>query len=330
MRNSNNKPIQNFILNNLPIFLLVCTVIVFSLFSDKFLQLSNFKNILVQASSNIILATGITFVLITGGVDLSIGSIMFLSGAIISKLICQNHPPILSCALAFVACIICGLLNSIFISKFRILPFIVTLAAMYFWRGTGLWLTETRALNLPDNFTRLSSFNFLGVPLPIIMVFIIVSVCQWILSKTVFGKHLYATGENIDGAQKAGVNTSRIIFTVYLISSVCAFIGSVISLSQIGALSPTFGLNKEFSAIAAAVLGGTSLFGGKGKVFPGTLAGALLIQTIENGLVVCNADPYLYQIAIAAVILFAVLIDCTRQIIAKKQNIRLIRPQEIV
>ena len=135
-------------------------------------------------------------------------------------------------------------------------------------------------------------------------------------------------GNNLGAAKKAGLNTSRLLGSVYLISGVCAALGCILSLTQLGAVSPTFGTNREFAAIAAAVLGGTSLFGGRGAVFPGTVLGAVLIQSVESGLVILNADPYLYPLVTSAIIFLAVLTDSVRTTLLARLGQRRIRREE--
>jgi ribose transport system permease protein len=139
-----------------------------------------------------------------------------------------------------------------------------------------------------------------------------VAVAHVVLTRTPFGRRVYAVGNSLEAARKAGLNTRRILALVYVISGLGAALGGILALAQLGAVSPTFGTNREFAAIAAAVLGGTSLFGGRGAVFPGTVLGAVFIQSVENGLVILNANPYLYPLVTSAMIFLAVLLDSTR------------------
>jgi ribose transport system permease protein len=205
-----------------------------------------------------------------------------------------------------------GAVNAVFIVRFRVMPFIVTLATLYLGRGLGLWLTETRAMNLPESLTWIGSNSLLGVPIPVAVLAAVLAAAHVTLEHTPFGRQLHATGHDPAAARKAGIRTSRILFAVYLVSGACAAIGSVVSLTQLGSVSPTFGQRYEFLAIATAVLGGTSLFGGRGKVFPGTVLGALLVQSVESGLVIVKANVYIYPLVIAAIIFLAVLIDGLR------------------
>jgi ribose transport system permease protein len=291
-----------------PLLLLLLAATVFGIMERRFLSWDNLTNILTQSSSSIVAATGMTFVLLTAGVDLSIGAAMFLCAAIAGKLALAGQPlPV--CIAAVLGCgALCGMVNGAAIVWLRVLPFIVTLATLYLGRGMALNLTETRAMNLPDVW--LSA----GRPAVAIgLALTIVVLAEITLRRTVYGRHLYAVGASSRTAGYAGLSSKRLVFSVYVISGVCASVAALLTLGQLGAVSPKFGENREFTAIAAAVLGGTSLFGGRGGVFPGAVFGALLMQCIETGLVMVNADPYLYPMIIASVIFAAVLLDSWRR-----------------
>jgi ribose transport system permease protein len=205
-----------------------------------------------------------------------------------------------------------GAFNAFFVTRVRVAAFIVTLATLFIGRGLGLRITETRALNLPDSFLQFGSTRFLSVPVPAWLFGAVLMIAHLALTRTPFGRQIFAVGHDVEMAKKAGIRTGRILALVYLISGVCAAIASMVTLGQLGAVSPKFGEQKEFAAIAAAVLGGTSLFGGRGNVLPGTLLGAVMIQTIENGLVVMNANPYLYPMVTSMVIFAAVMLESLR------------------
>jgi ribose transport system permease protein len=290
---------------------LLCMVVflVFGWLSPKFLEASNLVNILVQSSSLAIVAVGMTFVLLTAGIDLSVGSVMFIAAAVAGKLL-LNGWPLAMVLVVVVGCgFLCGLLNALFITRLKVLPFIVTLATLYAGRGFGLWLTETRALNLPENLLRLGTAKLFGVPVPILIFAAVLALAHQILQRMPLGRQIYAVGNDREAARKAGLHVERILLFVYVVCGLCAALGGLVAVAQLGAVSPTFGNQREFAAIAAAVLGGTSLFGGRGRVFPGTVLGAILIQTVENGLVIINADPYLYPLVLSVIIFLAVFCD---------------------
>lgn len=316
-------------LNNAPLVLFAGVFVAFGLQDARFLTAQNLSNIVVQSASTGVIAVGMTFVLLTAGVDLSVGAIMFLAAAVGGKLVLGGAPlglallAMLGIGSAF------GLGNALLVTRLRIIAFIATLGTFYLGRGFSLWMTETRAMNLPSSILAIGTGKLLGIPLPILIFAACVIVAHVVLRRTPYGRHIYAVGQDAERARKAGIRTRLVIGSVYVVSGICAATGSVLSLAQLGAISPTFGNNKEFAAISAAVLGGTSLFGGRGHVFPGTVLGAILIQSVENGLVVINADPYLYPLITSAIIFLAVLTDTTRTSLLAKLTRRRIRPVEL-
>ena len=310
--------IRDWLLSNPIVLLLAGIVLVFGMLTDGFLTWSNMVNILIQASALIIVACGMTFVLITAGIDLSVGAIMFVAGVVSGLLIVDG----LALGWAIAVVLICGLvfgaINAFFIVRVGIIPFVVTLATLYVGRGFGLHLSKTRAVNLPERFLDVGSSSWLGIPLPILIMIIIVLLLHLVLTYTRFGRHLYAVGEDAEKATRAGIQSPRILTIAYLICGFCAALGGFVAIAQLGAISPSFGLQNEFMAIAAAVLGGTSLFGGVGKILPGTVIGAILIQMIQNGLVIMNADPYIYPLVTGSLIFLIVLVDSRKNLRRQK------------
>ena len=311
-----------------PLALFVTVLLVFGVQSDKFFDLDNFTQILVQASSTAIVAVGMTFVLLVAGVDLSVGAVMFVGAALAGKLALAGCPLALSLLVMLATGFLAGGINALLITRLKVVAFIATLAMLYIGRGLGRWITQTRAMNLPDSFLALGSFKWLGVPLPLWIAGVVVVLAQIVLSKTPFGRQLYALGNNLEAAKKAGLRTTRLLASVYIICGLCAGLGGILALSQLGAVSPKFGEFYEFDAITAAVLGGTSLFGGRGNVFPGTVLGAVLLKTIFNGLVIVQADPYLYPLITSGIIFTAVLLDSLRSQLITRLSRRKIRLEE--
>jgi ribose transport system permease protein len=295
------------------LILLVLVMVLFTSISGSFLNTRNFMNILIQVSGLAIVAAGMTLVLITAGIDLSVGAIMFLAGVISGKLVTGGMSIFLALPVILLVGFIFGWINGLSIVRFRIVPFIVTLATLFMGRGLGLFISDTRAVNLPESFLSIGSMKLVGIPLPIVIMMAVLLTLHLILSHTTLGKQLYAIGNSQEKSRKAGIQVNRLLLIVYLISGLCAAIGGFVAIAQLGAISPSFGNQSEFTAIAAAVLGGTSLFGGRGGIFPGTFIGALLIQTIQNGLVIINADPYLYPLITASMIFAIVFIDSKKR-----------------
>lgn len=328
MNNTGNK-LKLILLKNSSAILFVVIFIVFGILSPKFLSYQNFENILTQASYIGIIAVGMTFVLLTGGIDLSIGAVMYMSAATAGVLIRDLNIPVwLALIIAVLIGLLFGAFNAFAILKLRILPFVVTLSTMVAGRGITLSITKSKAVTLPDAITSIGSTRLFGIPLPIIIFAIIIISAYIILKMTPLGRQIYAVGHDAEAAKKAGLNPTKIIATVYIISAVLAAIGGIVSVSQIGIINAGFGEGDEFDAIAAAVLGGTSLFGGIGSVFPGTVIGTVLIQMVQAGLVYLQVDLYLQPLVSAGIIFLAVFLDGIRNIYVQKLEKRNIRAEK--
>ncbi|HEY0793844.1 MAG TPA: ABC transporter permease [Chthoniobacterales bacterium] len=310
----------------LPYAVFVVVLVTFASLSSRFLQVQNFLNILVQAAPVAIAGIGMTFVLLTGGIDLSVGAVMYLSACILGVFFKSVAWPV--GLLLMMACgSVWGALNAVFITRLRVVPFIVTLATLFIARGAALYLSNTKMIFLPKEVTGLNRLYWFGIPFAIWTLAVVLAVAWVILRETPFGRQIYAVGADPVAAEKAGLKVGRILFLVYCISGACAGMGGFVSITQVGAVSPSFALEREFAVIAAAVLGGTSLFGGRGGV-GGTIFGAILIQTVNNGLVIINANPYIYPLVTAAIIFLAVLVDSLRERILKRLQARQIRVEE--
>lgn len=321
--NAGLRAIVTTLLRHAPTLLLALVLLTFGALSPRFLRLDNLIDILVHSSSVGIVAAGMTVVLLTGGIDLSVGAIMYVAAAVAGRLLLEADTPMPVAIAAMVAVgVVFGAINGLFVTWLGLLPFVVTLATLYVGRGYGLWLTNTRAMNLPDAFLAIGHSKLFGVPFPIIILALVILVLHVSLTRTPFGIQLYAVGNDPEAARKAGIGTRRVLLWCYVISGTCAAVGGIVSLAQLGAVSPTFGNRREFDAIAAAVLGGTSLFGGRGRVFPGTVVGAILIQAVYSGLVSLAVDPYLYPLITCAIIFLAVLVDLARTAALKRLKAR--------
>jgi ribose transport system permease protein len=292
------------------LFLLVICIV--GVQSDRFMTVENAVQIMAQAAPTIVVAVGMTFVLLTAGVDLSVGALMFIGAGLAGQLALAGWPLAVSATVMAAVGVAGGLVNATLVTRLGLVPFVATLATLYIGRGVGRWITETRAINLPEAFLAFGASSWLGVPAVAWVAAIVAAAGQFVLASTPFGRQLYAVGANAEAARKAGVNTRRITAAVYVISGACAGAGGLLALSQLGAVSPRFGELYEFDAITAAVLGGTSLYGGHGRVLPGTVLGALLLKTIFSALVSLQANPYLYPLITAVIIFAAVLVDTLR------------------
>ena len=315
------------LLRNAPVALFVVVLAVFGSLSDRFLDVQNFTNILIQASHIAILGIGMTFVLLTAGIDLSVGAVMYLSVALLGIYL-ADASPILAVPSMMAVGALFGLVNAFFVVRLRVAAFIVTLATLFIGRGLALWVTETRMVFYKDQILSLARAEFLGVPWAIWVFAIVFAVAWTVLNHTPFGRQVYAVGENPDAAAKAGINVPLVLTTVYAVSGACAGIAGFVSITQVGAAASSFAMEKEFAAVAASVLGGVSLFGGRGGV-AGTVFGAVLIQTVQNGLVIVNADPYIYPLVTSSIIFVAVFVDSQRSRILERLGRRRIRIEEV-
>ena len=309
-------------------FVFVAVFVVFSFLSDTFLEPQNLVNILVQSAALGIVAVGMTFVLLVAGIDLSVGSTMFLSAAVAVRLLSAGFPLWVAFLSMIVVGVIVGLINGLLSTKFGVPAFLVTLAVLYMGRGLGLLITETQQWNLPQSFLRVGQASILGIPSPVIIFAIVVVVAHFTLTKTPLGRQIYAIGDDRAAAEKAGIRVAPILILVFTICGVLAAVGGMVAVAQAGAVQPNFASGREFTVIAAAVLGGTSLFGGRGSVFPGSVMGAVLLLTIENGLNLINANPYSYPVISASIIFLAVLVDSLRNQQLSKLGQRKIRAEE--
>jgi ribose transport system permease protein len=317
------KKIYNLALNQTSILLFILLFIIFGLIAPRFLTLRSFQNILFTSSSLGILAVGMTMVLLTGGIDLSLGSNMYLTGVIVGILLNVVELPVwmvIPCALAVGT--LYGALNAFVITKLKIVPFVATLGTLLMGRGSGLVISRSKAIDFPPSITRFGSIDLFGVlPLPIFVFVAVVLLFHLLLVRTQFGRQVYAVGNNLEAAQKAGLRTGPIIARVYILCGMLASLASLVSLSQIGRFNPNFGSGIELQAVAAAVLGGTSLFGGIGAIFPGTFLGSIMIPMVQSGLVFVNMDIYIQPMVMYAIVFLAVFIDSVRsRQIAKRER----------
>jgi len=290
---------------------LLLEVILFSILSPHFLTTDNLLNVSLQTSINAIIAFGMTFVILTAGIDLSVGSIVALAGIVATLALKTSSPFVFPIGIlaGLGAGAISGLLAGILITRFRVTPFIVTLALMTIWRGLSFVITEGRPVwDLPPEFSLLASGRVFAVPVPTIVMVLVFISSHLVLTRTRFGRYVYAVGGNPEAARLAGIDTSGILRAVYTISGTLAAASAILLASRVNSGQPNAGVMYELDAIAAVVVGGTSLFGGKGSVI-GTLIGAFLIGVLRNGLNLLNVESYLQQVTVGLVILLAVMID---------------------
>ena len=291
---------------------LIILMAVITIINSNFLTANNLLNLLLQVTSNALIAFGMTFVILTGGIDLSIGSILALSSALTAGLLGSGMPVTLAILISLILGCILGMMNGLLISYGKLAPFIVTLATMTIFRGATLVYTNgnpiTKGLSDTFLFQFLGQGYIVGIPFPVIIMFIVFIVLYVLLHKTAFGKSVYAIGGNEKAAYISGVKLNKVKIIIYSISGIMASISGLIITSRLSSAQPTAGASYEMDAIAAVVLGGTSLSGGKGRIL-GTLIGALIIGVLNNGLNIIGVSAFWQQVVKGVVILIAVLID---------------------
>lgn len=288
-------------------------VIILSCITSSFLTGENILNVIRQISFNGMVAIGMTFVIITGGIDLSVGSVLALGALFTTSMCTQENPGSLVVAIlvGLAVATACGFLNGLMITKGKMAPFIATMAMMTMARGASLLFCNGRPIiNLTDEFKEIGTGSLL-LPIPILVFFLVIIVAYLVLYRSRFGRKVFAVGGNEAAAKASGVNIDRVKISVYMISSFLAGLSGIILAARMGAGSPIVGEGYELDAIAAAVIGGTSLSGGVGSVF-GTVIGTLIIGIISNGLDILNVSSYYQDIVKGLIIVIAVLIDRKR------------------
>lgn len=304
-----NLSIKDKLLKNKAILALIALCILISIVSPRFLTVSNISNVLTQVSVNAIIAIGMTFVILTGGIDLSVGSILAICGAVSAVIVKSTGSIFLAVTIPIIIGAGIGLFNGFFISKCRLQAFVATLATMTIFRGlTYVYTNGNPVSSLTNTYNNIANTKIGIIPLPVIFTIIITIIAYYFLNKTRFGRHLYAVGGNEDSARLSGIKTIKIKTIVYVVCGAAAGLSGIIATSRIGSASPNAGAGFELDAIASVVIGGTSLLGGEGSVI-GTIIGALIIGVLNNGLNLLNVSPFYQQIVKGVVILLAVLAD---------------------
>lgn len=294
-----------------PLIGLILLFVVIAVLNDRFISPTNLSNLLRQVSINALISFGMTFVILTGGIDLSVGSLLALSSALLASMIKSGVNPELSIIFAALIGLGLGLLNGIIVAYGKVAPFIATLATMTIYRGATLVYTNGNPISgLSDEpfFIALGRGDLAGVPVPAIIMLIAFLILFFVLRKTPLGRQTYAVGGNEKVSYIAGIKINRVKIVAYALTGLlCALAGAILT-SRLNSAQPTAGTGYELDAIAAVVLGGTSLAGGKGRI-TGTLIGALIIGTLNNGLNILNVSSFYQQVVKGIVILLAVIMD---------------------
>lgn len=307
--NPSKRYIQNSFLQRFGLLLVFLVLgFVLSLISDRFLQVSNLVNVTRQASINGIVSVGMTLVILTGGIDLSVGSVLALSAVIGADLMKQGMPVIFAVLIALSIGAVMGAFNGLMITHWHIPPFIATLGTLTVGRGLTLMYTQGQPVTgLPESFRFLGAGSVGPIPMPIIVAALTFVLAYIMLTRTRTGEHIYMLGDNPTAARLAGINIHATTILVYALSGFCAALAGLVLIARLDSAQPVIGSGYEFNAIAAVVVGGTSFAGGEGTLI-GTLLGALLLETLNNGLNLMNVSSLWEQvvkgIVIAASLLF--------------------------
>ncbi len=320
--------IRQLLLNNSTIVLFIVVFIIFGIWSPLFYSPENITNIIKQAAFTGIVAVGMTFVLLTAGIDLSVGSNMYLSVVVSGLLMRSTGIDVLpALIISLIVGTLFGAFNAFCIVRLKIIPFMTTLGTLIIGRGIGTALTESKQIDFPEKMNDFGQTLFLGIiPMPIVVFALVMLAGYVLLTRTQFGRQIYAIGNDPEAARKAGIDVDRVMALVYILCGFFAGLAGFVLVSQLGGrVDRSFGEGREFDAIAAAVLGGTSLFGGVGNVF-GTFVGALLIQMVQTGLQFNLVNLYLQPMVKAVVIFLAIFFDSLREASQKRLKRRFIRP----
>lgn len=303
--------LNNMIDRFLPIVGLTLLVVVITIMNQQFLSPDNLLNLLRQVSINGLIAFGMTFVILTGGIDLSVGSILAFSSAMTALIITSGIDPMFAMLLGCLVGLLAGAVNGLLVTAGGMAPFIATLATMTIYRGATLVVTDGNPITgLGDSlmFQLFGKGYFFGIPVPAVTMIVTFVILYIILNKTVFGRETYAIGGNETAAALSGIKVNRRKIMIYALSGLMSALAGIILASRLDSAQPTAGETYELDAIAAVVLGGTSLMGGKGRIV-GTLIGVLIIGVLNNGLNLVGVSSFYQQIIKGLVIVIAVLID---------------------
>jgi ribose transport system permease protein len=277
--------------------------------SPYFLTVSNLLNIAEQTSIIAVVAAGMTFVIITAGIDLSVGSVLAFSGVVMASSLAAGRSIPLALMVGLAVGLVCGIGNGVLISIGRLPPFIATLGMMSIARGAALVFTQGRPISgFSETFRSIANTDVLRVPFPVIVMIGVYVVSHLVLARTKLGRYAYAIGGNETAAHLSGVNVRLYKTAVYGLSGICSALAAVLLTARLNSAQPIAGIMYELDAIAAVVIGGTSLMGGEGTV-SGTLIGALIIGVLRNGLNLLAVSSFIQQIVIGSVIVIAVLLD---------------------
>lgn len=305
----NSKNILNLLSQYWIFIALLVLIIAFSLLSDSFLTKINLLNILRQVSIIGICAVGMTMIILTGGIDLSVGSMIGVAGMACALMLNAGVPPIIAVVGTLGIGVFCGAMTGLMINKIRIPPLIATLGLMTALRGVAYILNDGLPIyGIPESVKFLGQGWLFGVPFPVILMIAVFIFGYVLLNKTAFGRHLYGTGGNEEASRLSGVNVERLKAKVYLIGFTLSTFAGIVLMARVNSGQPRGGTGYEMDIITAVVLGGVSIMGGSGRLM-GVIAGVMIMGVLSNGMILLNIDEYVQWVVKGAVLLTAVGLD---------------------
>ncbi len=293
---------------------LLILIVLFSVMSPYFLSSDNLANVLTQIITTALLGFGMTYVIISGEIDLSIAPTLAMSSVIVATLLSKGYPMIICCSGGVSFGILLGLVNGLLITKLSLPSFVATIGTQMAIRGLALVFTDSRAVyfsNRPE-FKQLAQGRFLGIQYPVYIMLFVALIATFILRKTVIGRHIYAIGSNAEAARLSGISVHKVRIFAFMFSAAMASIAGVLTTARVNSGQPSIAVGHEAYAVAASVIGGVSMSGGHGKIF-GTLLGAVIIGVLNNGLNLIGVSTQWQQVATGATLVLSVYIDIVRQ-----------------
>lgn len=320
---------EDFFRNNGFLVMLAAVILVFAVKQDSFFTVTNLMGLLHSSSPIAVLAVGLALVVMTGNLDISIGSVAFLSSAVGAVLMFrQDVSPLIAIPLMLMVGALCGLINGLVCNYLNVNPLITTMGAMFVYRGIALQLTGSRNIGVSEGMHAFGNYRVGPIFVDILIAALILLFFHVLHSRTTFGRCIMALGNSSETAGKLGIRTRVVSVATFVISGLCASIGGIFMVCQIGSVTTLMGTGVEFTAIAAIVIGGISLFGGEGKVFPSYVLGIVSLALIENGLNHMGASPYVYPFIRGGIILVAMYADSLRRS-ATPRNMKFFRSSPV-
>jgi len=303
------------------ILILVLLIIVFWALNPQFTSVTNIMNIGRQTAVIAIIAAGMTFAILIAGIDLSVGAIVAMAGVAAALMMKMGLSWILASIIGVLVGALVGLFNGAITAAFELPPLLVTLGCMNIIRGLAYVITNGRPVwGLPDSFANFAAGNILLIPTPIVIMIVVYIISWFILKKTVFGINVYAVGDNIEAARLSGINVKKVQLMALMYTGLFTGVAGIITASRLFSGQPMVGQGYELDAIAAVVLGGTSLAGGEGNIW-GSLVGAIIIGVIHNGLNLIGMSPYIQIVLIGVIIVLAIIFDRIRKIVSESRKV---------